>query len=114
MPLWSLIVKLEGNGGFSTQIAAPTPNRAVRVFLEGKSLADYLAKCAGEGWPDAFCVDDVIALIPMDGLTNMHLCQVHRAGKYMDIILVQTAEASKSSNALERRRQKRRAAHRER
>ena len=84
----------------------------MRVFLEGKGLAECLAKCASEGWPDAFSVDDVIAFIPMDGLTNMHLCQLHRAGKYVDIILVQTAEASKPNSALERTRKKRRAAQR--
>ena len=79
-------MKLDGNGGFSTQIMAPTPNRAVRLFLEGKSLPEFLGKCASAGWPDAFSVDDVIAFIPMDGLTNMHVCQLHRAGKFMDVI----------------------------
>ena len=111
MPLWSLIMRLEGNGGFSTQVSAPTPNRAIRLFLEGQSLPQYLAKC-GEGWPKAFSVEDVVALIQMDGLSNMHLCQLHRAGKYMDIIAVKTAEASKPNSAFERTRKKRRAAQR--
>jgi hypothetical protein len=114
VPLWSLMIRLEGNGGFSTQVSAPTPNRAVRLFLEGNSLPQYLASCAGKDWPETFAVEDVIAFIPMDGLTNMHLCQAHRNGKYMDIILVKT-ESSKPNRAFESGRAKeRRAAQRKR
>jgi len=97
MALWSLMVNLDGGGSFGTQVSAPTPNRALRLFLEGSSLSRFL-HTAGPGWPDTFRVDDIVAFLPMTGLKEMHLCQLGRDGRYASVMLVKTAEASKPNS----------------
>ena len=112
MALWSLMINLDGGGSFGTQVSAPTPNRALRFFLEGSSLSRFL-QTAGPGWPATFRVDDVVAFLPMTGLKEMHLCQLGRDGKYASVMLVKTVEASKpnsrSNGRAARRSSKRRA-----
>ena len=102
MALWSLMINLHGAGSFGTQLKAPTPNRALRQFVEGNSLPKFL-RTAGPGWPTAFSLDDVVVFIPMDGLQDMHLCQIGKDGKYANIMLVKTTEAGKPNSRLNRR-----------
>ena len=97
MVLWSLMVNLDGGGSFGTQVSAPTPNRALRLFLEGSSLPQFL-RTAGPEWPDNFRLDDIVAFLPMTGLKDMHLCQLGRQGKYASVMLVKTWEASKPNS----------------
>jgi hypothetical protein len=88
MALYSLFVACEGVGHFSTQARADTPPNAIRAFLRGSALREFLAKA--QGWPGDFSEKDIFVFIPMDGLTNMYLCQLGRAGKYISITLART------------------------
>ncbi len=40
---------------------------------------------------------DVILLIPMDGLSNMYLCQIGRDGKYVSVVMVRTVARQSAS-----------------
>ena len=87
MPLWSLVVSVEG-AFFTTQLRARTVPRAIGTFLEGKALYQFIGR--RKGWPRRFTGRDVFVLLPMDGLRNAYLCQLGRNGKYVSIVLVNT------------------------
>jgi hypothetical protein len=86
MALWSLFVELEG-ACYSSQMRGDTPAEAISSFLGGGSI---------EGFTDnkfSFTPEDIVLFIPMDGLVNMHLCQVGRRGEYASITMALTVEA---------------------
>ena len=93
MALWSLFVDVENVLRYSTQVSAIDAEAAVAEFLALDSLKDALAAHTDKGWPPSFSTGDVFLLIPMDGLTNMYLCQLGRAGKYVSITLARTVPA---------------------
>lgn len=91
MALWSLFVEVGSRLRYSTQITAPTPRAAIRRFLTGRGLITHdLARLSRAGWPASFSMRDVSLLMPMEGLTNMYLCQIGRNGKYVSVVMVRT------------------------
>ena|SRR5437660_8680271 len=95
MALWSLFVQV-GSKGYSTQVSAPTARKAIDVFLEKKSLPDYLKSLSADGWPSSFSKQDVILFTSMDCLINMYLCQLGRRGKYITITMARTVPGRKA------------------
>jgi len=89
MALWSLFVEVGGER-YSTQVAAPTPRAAIKRFLTTPGLKQVLARLSKDGWPASFSMRDNLTLIRMDGLINMHLCQLVREGKYVSVVMVRT------------------------
>jgi hypothetical protein len=98
MALWSLFVEVGSRLRYSAQITAPTPRAAIRRFLTGRGLISHdLARLSKAGWPASFSMRDVILLIPMDGLSNMYLCQIGRDGKYVSVVMVRTVARQSAS-----------------
>ena len=91
MALWSLFIEVDTKS-YSTQLQAATPREAVASYLSGESLSEFLrSEHLGE-WPSRLSATDIVLFVPMEGLTNMYLCQLGRDGKYVSIILVCTVE----------------------
>jgi len=99
MALYSMFVSCTGVGDFSTQIRADTPRDALREFLRGTSLREFLAK--QKDWPKKFSEKDIVLFIPMDGLINMYLCQFGRDGKYVSVKLALTVSRQEPINSVE-------------
>jgi len=95
MPLYSLFVNCEGVGHFSTQASADTPKGAVGRFLEMPALRQFLGRA--DGWPLDLSSADIVLFIPMEDLVNMHLCQLGRQGKYVQITIVRTVSRPDST-----------------
>lgn len=99
MPLFSLFVKCEGVGTFETQINAITPRVAVSEFLKDNAIYEFLA-AGGNRLPkkleevsdlgERYSDKDIVLFIPMDGLVNMHVCQLGRRDQHITIITVLT------------------------
>jgi hypothetical protein len=89
--LWSMFVEV-GESRYSTQITAPDPSAAIAALLESGGLIQTLAGLSKDGWPERFAADDIVLFIPMDGLVNMHLCQIGREGKYITVTFARTVE----------------------
>ena len=87
--LWSLFVEV-GDLRYSTQVTADEPRSAVDELLRSHGFRDKLAGMSKDGWPSSFTSDDVVLLMPMDGLVNMHLCQLGREGKYVSVVMART------------------------
>jgi hypothetical protein len=89
MALWSLFV--EGGGqSFSTQVTAENPKNAISSFLQSGGLRQWLKSRSGEGYPPLFSPSDIVLFAPMDGLINMHLCQMARDGKHLSVVMART------------------------
>jgi hypothetical protein len=99
MALFSLFVKCESVGTFGTQIDAVTPRASVSEFLKGDAIYEFLAG-RGKRLPkklkevpdpgERFSDKDIVLFVPMDGLVNMHLCQLGRGNQHITIITVLT------------------------
>lgn len=98
MALYSMFVECEGLDSFSTQMVADTPPSAVRRFLGTTILQKYLEQ--KEGWPTDLSSDDIFMFMPMEGLTNMYLCQLGRSGKYVSIVLARTVTRPEPNTVL--------------
>ncbi|MGH8453632.1 MAG: hypothetical protein ACRESW_03690 [Nevskiales bacterium] len=85
MALWSLFVEVGGKR-FSSQVRAASPKAAVSSFLRRGTLAHFSESAA------SFTAKDIVLFTPMEGLVNMHLCQLGRSGKYVSITLARTVE----------------------
>jgi hypothetical protein len=91
--LWSLFVEV-GEQRYSAQVIADDPKGAVAAFLRSGGLRDTLANLSKGGWPREFTIDNVIYLVPMEGLINMHLCQLGVGGKYVSVVMARTESES--------------------
>ena len=89
MALYSMFMELQGVDSFSTQVTANTPKNAVRKFLRW-----FVVK--KKQWPKRFSEKDILLLIPMTGLVNMHLCQLGRNGEYITLTIVLTAKSERA------------------
>jgi hypothetical protein len=89
MALWSLFVEV-GDNRYSTQVSAADAKGAIQRFLATPGLRQTLASLSAKGWPPSFSMGDVYVLTPMEGLTNMYLCQLGLRGKYVSVILART------------------------
>ena len=89
MALWSLFVEV-GHLRYSTQVTADDPRAAIRRFLKTGSLREVLQRLSDKGWPASFSTKDIVAFIPMDGLTNMYLCEFAQKGKYASVVMART------------------------
>jgi hypothetical protein len=87
--LWSLFVDAGGER-YTTQITADNPKLAVQRLLASSGLADMLKRRTSDGWPGSFTAEDIHLLIPMEGLVNVHLCQLGREGKYVSVVMAET------------------------
>ncbi len=98
MALYSLFIECRGVGSFGTQARANTPRDAVCKFLKTAALYEFLAvegkrlqkKLSQAETYGKFSDEDILLCIPMDGLVNMHLCQLGRNGEYVTIITALT------------------------
>jgi hypothetical protein len=95
MPLFSLFVRCDAFGGYSTQCDADSPYEAIRIFLRKGSLKQFLSPHAE--WPKEFAMRDIYAFTALDGLSNLYFCGLGRRGKYVQIHLVQTAKRSSTN-----------------
>ena len=89
MALWSLFVEV-GDERYNTQVTAESPRSAVEALLASRGFGDVLANLSKKGWPSSFASEDIILLMPMDGLINMHLCQLGKAGNYVSLVMART------------------------
>jgi hypothetical protein len=85
MALWSLFVDVEGYR-FSSQARGDTPREAVSEFFTSGSVERHSKNAL------SFGIGDIVLLVPMTPLVNMHLCQAGRDGKYVSIIMALTVE----------------------
>jgi hypothetical protein len=86
MALWSFFVEV-GGAHFSSQARGDTPSVAIGNFLGSGSIEGFTRN------KFSFTPEDIVLFIPMDGLVNMHLCQVGRRGEYASITMALTVEA---------------------
>jgi len=89
MALWSMFVEIEGVR-YSTQVTASDARGAIRVFLKTSGLKECIGKLSSKGWPASLSMKDIVLFLPMEGLVNMHLCQVGREGKYVSVVMART------------------------
>ena len=89
MALWSLFVEV-GDNRYSTQVSAADAKGAIQRFLATSGFRQTLASLSAKGFPPSFSMSDVHLLIPMEGLTNMYLCQLGQRSKYVSVILART------------------------
>jgi len=89
MALWSLFIEVDSKH-YSTQVNAASPKAAISTFLRGKSLRSFMSGSEFDGWPKSFTSKDIVLFVPMEGLVNMHLCQLGRKGRYLSITLART------------------------
>ncbi len=108
LPLWTLVVNIDGGPRFNTQASARTPKQAVRLWLNGD-----LKYSTGKEWQKRFSLNSAIETFRATGLQNMHTCLVHGNGALIEVTVVRTEKRSKPNRALKSgRAKKRRAAQR--
>ena len=77
---------------YSTQFTAEDPPGAVAELLSSGGFRELAAKLSNVGDPVEFSIEHVLYIVPMEGLTNMHLCQLGRDGKYASVVMARTEE----------------------
>ena len=89
MALWSLTVEI-GEERFNAQLTASEPHGAIGELLASRGFRELAAKALAGARSAEFTIDDILYLIPMEGLVNMHLCQLRREGKYASVVMAPT------------------------
>lgn len=92
MSLFSLFIRCDGIGSYSTQCHAESPYDAIRELLSTNSLNQFLS--SHTEWPQDFSLQDVYMFTPLKDLTNLYFCGLGQKGKYVQIDIVQTVELS--------------------
>jgi hypothetical protein len=92
MPLFSLFVECKGIGSYSAQCMATSPYEAIREFLRGGSLRQFLSSHAE--WPNDFSMRDIYGFVPLEDFTSIYFCGLGQKGKYVEIVLAQTVRRS--------------------
>jgi hypothetical protein len=88
--LWSMFVEV-GAERYSTQFTASDPRGAITELLASSGFLEMASKIRnGAGRPLQFTAADILYIVPMEGLTNMHLCQLGREGKYASVVMART------------------------
>jgi len=92
MYLFSLVIE-HGNRSYTTQVSALDCESAVRRYLT-EQYPVARASAFGCDAP-ALVPDDIIYVVPMDGLTNAwHAC-VGREGEYLSLVCLRTCARSR-------------------
>ncbi len=90
--LVTAFIAFQGNTT-STQIQVQSLSEAIPSLLKRGTLNEFSrAALKPNAEPPQFSEADIVLFIPMEGLTNMWLCQIGRAGIYASIVLTVTAE----------------------
>jgi hypothetical protein len=92
MPLFSLAIRGEGIGSYTTQFLADSPYEAIRTLLRGPSLNQFLMKHSK--WPRDFRTRDIYAFFPFEGAKNFYFCGLGQKGKYVEILISETVQRS--------------------
>jgi hypothetical protein len=92
MPLFSLFVRFQGAGDFTTQINGKSPYDAIRAFLSTAMLREMTPK--NSDWPTDYSLRDIYIFIPLEGLRNTYLCGLGIQAKYIKITIFQTSKRS--------------------
>lgn len=75
---------------YSTQFTAVDPPGAIAELLSSGGFRELAAKSSHRDAPVEFSVGDILYIVPMEGLINMHLCQLGRNGKYASVVMART------------------------
>jgi hypothetical protein len=89
MALWTMFVEV-GEFRYSTQVTAADARGAIRKLLGTGGVKKAIANLYPDNWPNSYSMRDVVALLPMEGLVNMYLCQLGREGKYVSVVMART------------------------
>jgi hypothetical protein len=85
MALWSLFVDVDGRH-YSSQVRGDTAMDGIEKFLDSGSIQRFTKNRL------SFTPEDIVLFVPMDGMVNMHLCQIGRHGEYASITMALTVE----------------------